>query len=106
MIRRPPISTLFPYTTLFRSVGLRDVAEAGDVVQHDVVGEGVGGEADEVVARGAVLAGHDAREVVGAAGEAVRYRVGPPLAEAPLRGLQEGALAGRGRVARHRRLGQ
>src|SRR2546422_8083177 len=25
MIRRPPRSTLFPYTTLFRSVGRRDV---------------------------------------------------------------------------------
>src|SRR3989454_11326241 len=24
MIRRPPRSTLFPYTTLFRSVGIRD----------------------------------------------------------------------------------
>src|SRR3712207_8084572 len=24
MIRRPPRSTLFPYTTLFRSLGLRD----------------------------------------------------------------------------------
>src|SRR5690349_23778952 len=27
MIRRPPRSTLFPYTTLFRSHGLRDVLE-------------------------------------------------------------------------------
>src|SRR3712207_8696606 len=26
MIRRPPRSTLFPYTTLFRSVGISDVA--------------------------------------------------------------------------------
>src|SRR3712207_8413802 len=26
MIRRPPRSTLFPYTTLFRSAALRDVA--------------------------------------------------------------------------------
>src|SRR5258706_2164814 len=25
MIRRPPRSTLFPYTTLFRSLGLRDL---------------------------------------------------------------------------------
>src|SRR5256886_7519033 len=28
MIRRPPRSTLFPYTTLFRSVGMRAVGEA------------------------------------------------------------------------------
>src|SRR5690349_22899838 len=27
MIRRPPRSTLFPYTTLFRSGGLRDLGE-------------------------------------------------------------------------------
>src|SRR2546430_2972170 len=29
MIRRPPRSTLFPYTTLFRSVGNDDIAAAG-----------------------------------------------------------------------------
>src|ERR1041385_9390293 len=28
MIRRPPRSTLFPYTTLFRSVGLDEVPDA------------------------------------------------------------------------------
>src|SRR3712207_8128643 len=27
MIRRPPRSTLFPYTTLFRSLGVEDVAD-------------------------------------------------------------------------------
>src|SRR5258705_6095452 len=27
MIRRPPRSTLFPYTTLFRSIELRDLAD-------------------------------------------------------------------------------
>src|SRR3712207_7792557 len=30
MIRRPPRSTLFPYTTLFRSRGAVDVGERGD----------------------------------------------------------------------------
>src|SRR5258706_10778676 len=35
MIRRPPRSTLFPYTTLFRSGELGDDAEA--VVDHDGV---------------------------------------------------------------------
>src|SRR5260370_26179317 len=29
MIRRPPRSTLFPYTTLFRSIELRDPVKAG-----------------------------------------------------------------------------
>src|SRR2546428_10018580 len=35
MIRRPPRSTLFPYTTLFRSVAVveRAIADRGDVVQ-------------------------------------------------------------------------
>src|SRR2546430_9470448 len=36
MIRRPPRSTLFPYTTLFRSVGqtTRVARECGDVARH------------------------------------------------------------------------
>src|SRR5688572_31658949 len=38
MIRRPPRSTLFPYTTLFRSdrdrVGSRDVGAAGGRARH------------------------------------------------------------------------
>src|SRR2546427_9070472 len=33
MIRRPPRSTLFPYTTLFRSAGALD--EGGHVLVHD-----------------------------------------------------------------------
>src|SRR2546425_5396588 len=36
MIRRPPRSTLFPYTTLFRSQAVRLLCELGDV------GNGVG----------------------------------------------------------------
>src|SRR5688572_32251127 len=45
MIRRPPRSTLFPYTTLFRSVGVALEAEA--VFEHEgqhaaAVGIGVG----------------------------------------------------------------
>src|SRR3712207_8609865 len=37
MIRRPPRSTLFPYTTLFRSARLREdrLAAAGDAVGAD-----------------------------------------------------------------------
>src|SRR2546426_2861640 len=38
MIRRPPRSTLFPYTTLFRSRGLERV---DDALQHVPVGEEV-----------------------------------------------------------------
>src|SRR2546430_11225733 len=34
MIRRPPRSTLFPYTTLFRSVGGANMAQAEDLAQE------------------------------------------------------------------------
>src|SRR2546427_7975435 len=33
MIRRPPRSTLFPYTTLFRSLGEPELDDRGDVVR-------------------------------------------------------------------------
>src|SRR3712207_7906613 len=41
MIRRPPRSTLFPYTTLFRSLPTLRLTEAGRQVQdiHDFRGE-------------------------------------------------------------------
>src|SRR2546427_4882858 len=49
MIRRPPRSTLFPYTTLFRSVGSIEVEPLGEVRRrrHErhpgaVVGDGCG----------------------------------------------------------------
>src|SRR3712207_7179037 len=59
MIRRPPRSTLFPYTTLFRSRGSRcgcscggllrgeDAVEGGDALREVLGGDGEGGtEAD------------------------------------------------------------
>src|SRR3989442_4642057 len=36
MIRRPPRSTLFPYTTLFRSKADRAQAKPGDTVRYDI----------------------------------------------------------------------
>src|SRR3712207_7049942 len=39
MIRRPPRSTLFPYTTLFRSVGHRRERVAGEHRQRDALGK-------------------------------------------------------------------
>src|SRR3712207_8927629 len=45
MIRRPPRSTLFPYTTLFRSRALRDRLEAGvRALAPDAVIVGAGAE--------------------------------------------------------------
>src|SRR3712207_7509935 len=51
MIRRPPRSTLFPYTTLFRSQGVRPVLHADGSTR-------VGGPG-----RRAVADGHDPRDV-------------------------------------------
>src|SRR3712207_8362649 len=42
MIRRPPRSTLFPYTTLFRSTVTIAVREASGAVAVDVCDEGPG----------------------------------------------------------------
>src|SRR5688572_32735503 len=43
MIRRPPRSTLFPYTTLFRSGKLIGVSASGETVFEQPVGESAGG---------------------------------------------------------------
>src|SRR3712207_7047839 len=67
MIRRPPRSTLFPYTTLFRSVGGpsygrtlpgREGAVALAQQDQDVLGSAIGdGQVDAVVA--VEIPGHD-----------------------------------------------
>src|SRR3712207_8921703 len=62
MIRRPPRSTLFPYTTLFRSVG-PEVLVAGEQPQVGVEPRGlrvvVAGPDVDVVAHAVALAPHD-----------------------------------------------
>src|SRR5258708_19267078 len=40
MIRRPPRSTLFPYTTLFRSISMKDVFRSGDSSKKFKIAEG------------------------------------------------------------------
>src|SRR5256885_6850405 len=47
MIRRPPRSTLFPYTTLFRSAKNSDQLPGGSVAIHDR--RGSAGESDTTV---------------------------------------------------------
>src|SRR2546422_8067576 len=77
MIRRPPRSTLFPYTTLFRSISLvvrpdrRSDAvwrEPGDAIRADGRGRGVRIVADavpeRVVAGRARIRGHAIRHLV------------------------------------------
>src|SRR3989441_12539448 len=59
MIRRPPRSTLFPYTTLFRSLGI-DTAQIGGILgYHGKVNGGVYQvglpRADQVTADGIVV---------------------------------------------------
>src|SRR3712207_6853619 len=49
MIRRPPRSTLFPYTTLFRSQRVRHVLERLDLA-HDAVAAPVGAVAARIPA--------------------------------------------------------
>src|SRR3712207_9552978 len=56
MIRRPPRSTLFPYTTLFRSAGLALPEHRGRVERVPPrAGEEFGGLEED---RGAVVVGH------------------------------------------------
>src|SRR2546425_12848899 len=40
MIRRPPRSTLFPYTTLFRSLASSNILGANDRIRIGVIGTG------------------------------------------------------------------
>src|SRR3712207_8251482 len=64
MMRRPPRSPLFPYTTLFRSAVVREVRQAGDdvdVERRRVVGVGGARQAAER------LLDADARAVAAAA---------------------------------------
>src|SRR2546430_14393375 len=81
MIRRPPRSTLFPYTTLFRSIYLL----VGDV--------GAGGPRPEVDAR---VLDHRRFDLLVAveAGDA-RCRLGQPAPVGPVLGQDVGDAAGR-----------
>src|SRR2546425_13135857 len=57
MIRRPPRSTLFPYTTLFRSVVARQaIGQLAVEVAHGRVGEGLRGQRKAKVAQREALA--------------------------------------------------
>src|SRR3712207_8259026 len=74
MIRRPPRSTLFPYTTLFRSDGLTVAPALGGVQGKDV-------GAEDVEAKGGEEPGDD-RQRAGAVGGADRDG---PVVVAPVR---------------------
>src|SRR2546429_5703670 len=71
MIRRPPRSTLFPYTTLFRSCAAAAASAARDVRnrRRRRIGNGDGGRARSVNARGGkrcrFLSGRKSRRPLG-----------------------------------------
>src|SRR3712207_9066510 len=95
MIRRPPRSTLFPYTTLFRSVvlGQLDVEEGGEVLDRQPGGDphrAVGQLLDRRALEAVVLVGdladdlledvldrHQARSEERRVGEKCKYRWSP-----------------------------
>src|SRR2546421_9318653 len=57
MIRRPPRSTLFPYTTLFRSGAVRGVVIHDEDVEPGILAEDLGHEVGEI--RRLVVRGDD-----------------------------------------------
>src|SRR5690349_22393173 len=59
MIRRPPRSTLFPYTTLFRSRAVVEAADVGDETDLDLLGLRRGLGAAGSTARGIVVSTAD-----------------------------------------------
>src|SRR3989441_7012651 len=61
MIRRPPRSTLFPYTTLFRSLTAKPILYAANVNEDDLA-QGGGRWLDAL--RAAVQAHHEEAEIV------------------------------------------
>src|SRR3989475_10830940 len=100
MIRRPPRSTLFPYTTLFRSrepgAGSSLVGAAADAVARRigsikpqvaiVLGSGLGDVAEQV--RSAVRAPYP--DIPGVPQPRAPGRQGEPLARPPQRGPRHG----------------
>src|SRR3712207_7816871 len=75
MIRRPPRSTLFPYTTLFRSRAQRTARSAGPSEAHEHAADGEQqAEPDEV--GGAVTGVEHLRQEVEGPGERQPGRVG------------------------------
>src|SRR3989440_11727073 len=102
MIRRPPRSTLFPYTTLFRSIlevlDSRPVLDAAALellgwaahYYHHPIGEVLAGALPRALRLGASAAGSDERWEASAAGGQARAAGGPrraPRQRPPPRGL-------------------
>src|SRR3712207_7076358 len=76
MIRRPPRSTLFPYTTLFRSQS----------AQHGLVGDEVGTGDDDPLARGVQQAQEELQVVLDGEAGAARHHLAVDVASGNSRG--------------------
>src|SRR3712207_9211029 len=105
MIRRPPRSTLFPYTTLFRSVGVADPQALrgllGDRARREHADDGEPAVADLDAPADRRLLGEEARAQPAAddgdrhaAGE-VHGREAAALRELQVEGVEVGAEIGR-----------
>src|SRR2546422_5523832 len=108
MIRRPPRSTLFPYTTLFRSRGRRPLdgvgacgeePDAGIAVTREatlIPGDGIGPEITEATLQvlGAMGAAFDWDEQFG--GMSAVEKAGTPLPNATLDSIRRTGLALKG----------
>src|SRR2546430_16164945 len=97
MIRRPPRSTLFPYTTLFRSRG--EAPDAGTAVTREatlIPGDGIGPEITEATLQvlGAMGAAFDWDEQFG--GMSAVEKAGTPLPNATLDSIRRTGLALKG----------
>src|SRR2546426_12809199 len=64
MIRRPPRSTLFPYTTLFRSVEIAEAGERFPLHRNNLADRREARQAGERVAHGVERSRHDHRRRV------------------------------------------
>src|SRR2546429_9589406 len=77
MIRRPPRSTLFPYTTLFRSTSFRDVENEGagyaDVALRDAI--------EQALAEGPRM--QVATRAIAAVGQYNPFGISPDLSDFP-----------------------
>src|SRR2546430_3571942 len=99
MIRRPPRSTLFPYTTLFRSIEIDSLPQEIDeverkIVQHEIELAALAKEKDKA-----------SKERRGEGGEEAAARRGPPQEKKGAgEGGEGGGTGGQGRKATPGRL--
>src|SRR5256886_8156910 len=117
MIRRPPRSTLFPYTTLFRSLDAKiggawwnQKVIVGELQRQDAPGRRVPGknQADASAVRAGVAVGGvmHLKDEVGACGDELGHVFGPCVGRTPGRINQQDIAIGPMRAAAGGRIAQ